>query len=126
MTRKILFTILMILFLASLSFSQEKNNEYIVSNSSSSACETNPVYFAEISNVVNHTKQNIFAIFRAGKNETEIVNAKRLVYVKTFLQKRRDWSKFVYCSLLRQDQFRVSILTKRENTFYGKRQNLDF
>ncbi len=32
----------------------------------------------------------------------------------------------IYCSPLRQTDFRVSILTIWEDTFYGKRQNLDF
>ncbi len=32
---------------------------------------------------------------------------------------------YIYCSPLRQTDFRVSILTKRENTFYGQRTQLD-
>ena len=93
MTQKFLFTVLTITIFVGSSFSQERNNEYIVSPAVSSACENNRIYFDETLNEANSTKQKIFAIFRAGKNETEIINAKRLIYVKKFLQMRRDWNK---------------------------------
>lgn len=92
--RKFLFLFLPITVLASLTFSQKKKDEYTVIASDVNACELNSFHFDAISSVINHTKQNIFAIFRAGKNETELVNAKRLAHVKTFLENRKGWSKF--------------------------------
>ncbi len=94
MREKFIFAILLIIVSTTFSFSQEKREETTVSVSDGNACESNSAYFDMISTEVNHTKQNIFAIFRAGKNETEIVNAKRLFHVKMFLEKRKGWSKF--------------------------------
>lgn len=92
MIKKILLITSIIIFLASLCFSQEKDRSYIISDSVSSACEDNPAFLDGTLDESTDTKQKIFAIFRAGKNETENTNLKRLVYMKKYLEKRKGWS----------------------------------
>ena len=94
MTQKFLLLVLITVFSATLSFSQEKNQEPIISEANGAACELNSLYFDVISNEVVKSKERIFIIFRSGKGETEIVNARRLVYVKRFLQNRKGWRVF--------------------------------
>jgi len=94
MTQKLLLLFLITMFLATSSFSQEKNEEPIISEANAAACEGNSLYFDVISNEVVKSKERIFIIFRAGKVETEIVNAKRLNYVKEFLQNIKGWRTF--------------------------------
>ncbi len=52
------------------------------------------MYFDPISNEVNKSKERIFIIFRAGKSETETINARRLNYLKNFLQRSKGWRVF--------------------------------
>jgi len=94
MKQKFLLLVLMTVFSATLSFSQEKKEETIISKAESGACELNSAYFDVISNEVRKSKERIFVIFRAGKGETETVNAKRLKYVKGFLQNSKGWRTF--------------------------------
>jgi len=94
MTRKFLLLVLMTMFSATLSFSQEKNEEPTISEANSAACEGNSAHFAYIATEVSKSKERIFIIFRAGKGETETVNAKRLNYVKGFLQNFKSWRTF--------------------------------
>lgn len=94
MAKKILFLVLLVNISASLFFAQEKKEEPIISPIDNSSCEHNSLYFDVIWNEVRKSKERIFIIFRAGKGETETVNAKRLNYVKEFLQNSKGWKDF--------------------------------
>ncbi len=94
MTRKILFLSFVILVSANLSYSQKLKNEPFVIKTGGGSCEENSAIVDGISTEILETKERIFVIFRAGKGETEIVNARRLNHVKWFLQNRKDWKIF--------------------------------
>ena len=57
----------------------------------SNACELNSAYFDMIADIARNKR--IIIIFRAGKSETETVNARRSSYVKNFLLKGKGWGK---------------------------------
>ena len=91
MTQNFLLLFLIIVFSVIFSFSQVKNEEPIISEDLSFACEGNSLYVDVISNEVRNDKERIFVIFRSGKSETETVNANRLAHVKWFLENRKGW-----------------------------------
>ncbi len=84
----------MIIVSASLCPAQEKTESASIVEANGNACELNSLHFDVISNEVNRNKERVFAVFRAGKGETEIVNTKRLTYVKGFLENRKGWKSF--------------------------------
>ncbi len=92
--KKILFLILAAILLSNLCEAQEKTEPTHIVQATAGACELNSLHFDKISNIVNQEKERVFAIFRAGRGETETVNAKRLAYVKTFLKERKSWTRY--------------------------------
>lgn len=89
--KKILF-FLVIILAANLCFAQEKKDEPFVVPAESWACENNPLGFDSIHHEAKQENNRVIAIFRAGKDETETVNSKRLAYVKKiYLQ---EWAEF--------------------------------
>jgi len=58
------------------------------------SCEINSLQFDIIRNQIASTRERIFVIFRRGNGESELVNAKRLKHVRTFLSVRKGWSLF--------------------------------
>ncbi len=89
--KKFCLIFLIIIFSINLSFSQENQDKHIVSETGGAACETNSALFDAISNEANQNKERVFVIFRAGNDETEIVNSNRLIYVKWFLKNYKGW-----------------------------------
>src|SRR5215213_5185553 len=88
--------LLALIILASVNFcfSQVNDDAENTTKADANSCEMNSLYFDMISNKVAESKERIFAIFRAGKGETESVNAKRLAHVKTFLEQSKGWKRF--------------------------------
>lgn len=89
--KKTLFLIAAVFFLSNLSAAQENSGPNIIVKVTAGACELNSLHFDIISNIANYEKERVFAIFRAGKGETESVNAKRLAHVKMFLENQKGW-----------------------------------
>lgn len=94
MTMKTLFLMLVIIVSASLCAAQNNTDPTSIVKATAGACELNSAHLDTISNIVKNEKERAFAIFRAGKGETEIVNAKRLAHVKKFLEKQKGWTKY--------------------------------
>ncbi|MDQ6786351.1 MAG: hypothetical protein M3033_05975 [Acidobacteriota bacterium] len=94
MMLKTVFLILAIIVLTSSSYSQKPNDKPIIIEKGGGSCEENSALVDGISNDVKENKERIFVIFRAGKGETETVNAKRLTHVKWFLENRKGWKVF--------------------------------
>ena len=84
--KKILPLIFITTLLSAFCFSQTTKDEAIIIKADTSSCELNSLYFDTISSIVSKNGERIFAIFRAGKDETENANESRLIYVKTFLE----------------------------------------
>jgi len=89
-----LHLIFIIVISSTFCFAQVNKDETIIVEADANACELNSRYFDMISNEVFKSKERIFAIFRAGKSETENVNAKRLAHVKAFLEQVKGWERF--------------------------------
>lgn len=94
MINKFLIAILAVIVLVGSSYSQKSDDKPIVIEIGGGSCEENSALVDGISNEVQESKERIFVIFRAGKDETEIVNARRLNHVKWFLQNRKGWKIF--------------------------------
>jgi hypothetical protein len=94
MVKKIIFAVLITIVLTISSYSQTSKDKSTVIVTGGGACEENSAYFDVITNEVVESKERIFIIFRGGKGETETVNARRLNYVKGFLQNSKGWKVF--------------------------------
>lgn len=80
------------LIFVNLGSGQEKKENPDIVPDTSGACEHNPASLSLIASQAKEQGERIFAIFRVGKNETEKVNAARLIYVKkVYLQ---SWAKY--------------------------------
>lgn len=84
--KKILSSILITIISSAFCFAQSTKDETITIKADANACELNSLYFDTIASIVSKNNERVFAIFRAGKDETENVNENRLIYVKTFLE----------------------------------------
>ena len=80
---------LILILSVSLCFGQETNDEPRVIEDKSTACENVPASLDAIIMEAVNKQEKVIAIFRASKNETEIVNANRLNFVKWHLENYR-------------------------------------
>ena len=72
---KAIFLILIIIISVGFGFSQEKEAS-MISEADESSCERNSFYFEDVARLARSKGERVFAIFRAGKSETETVNAR--------------------------------------------------
>ena len=87
---KAIILILIVILSVSFCLAQEKESPSIV-DINPGACENNSAYFDMLAGLARRENERIIMIFRAGKSETEVVNAKRLNYVKNFFLKGKGW-----------------------------------
>jgi hypothetical protein len=89
--KRILHLFFIIVIFSAICFAQAEKDETVTIAADADACEQNSAYFDRIANKAYTNKERIFVIFRAGKGETEDVNAKRLIFVKTYLEQIGNW-----------------------------------
>lgn len=89
--RKTTFFACALFFLVSgVCIGQSSSNPNIV-RANSNACEQNPAEIDLIKSIANEKLSRIFVISRAGKDESETINAKRLSHIRRFLTTRKHW-----------------------------------
>ena len=55
-------------------------------------CEENNAFINRVYQAAKENNKKVFIIFHAGKSETETINARRLAYVRDFLQIDKYWN----------------------------------